>query len=102
MLEVLLAHHPAVGHTEPTRWYRAIAFHDMKDVEVTFPAIEDASMAVAHKYGMIMAGEDPTMAARSVLIGPKGVIRTVIYHPGLLATRRSGHRFDRRLLRRGR
>ena len=30
----------------------------MKDVEVTFPLIEDITMEIARKYGMIMPGED--------------------------------------------
>ena len=32
----------------------------MKDVEVTFPLIEDISMTVAKKYGMIQPNEDTT------------------------------------------
>ena len=56
--------------------------NDMHDVEVTFPLIDDVSMAIAQKYGMIMPGEDTTKAVRAVfVIDPKGVIRTVIYYP---------------------
>ena len=67
-------------------WLRTIkdkiAFRDMRDVEVTFPLIEDISMEVARKYGMIMPGEDTTKAVRAVfVIDPKGVIRTIIYYP---------------------
>jgi len=59
-----------------------IAFRDLKDVEVTFPVIEDVSMNVARKYGMIMPGEDSTKAVRAVfVIDPKGTIRVVIYYP---------------------
>ena len=54
----------------------------MTDVEVTFPLIEDISMSVAEKYGMIMPGEDSTKAVRAVfVIDPKGIIRTIIYYP---------------------
>jgi peroxiredoxin (alkyl hydroperoxide reductase subunit C) len=67
-------------------WLRTIkekmVFRDMKDVEVAFPLIEDITMEVAKKYGMIMPGEDSTKAVRAVfVIDPKGVIRTIIYYP---------------------
>jgi len=54
----------------------------MKDVEVKFPLIEDISMEVAKKYGMIQPGESNTKAVRAVFfIDPKGVIRAIIYYP---------------------
>ncbi len=67
-------------------WLRTIkdkiAFRDMRDVEVTFPLIEDVSMEIARKYGMIMPGEDSTKAVRAVfVIDPKGMVRAVIYYP---------------------
>ena len=67
-------------------WLRTIkekiVFRDMKDVEVTFPLIEDITMEIAKKYGMIMPGEDSTKAVRAVfVIDPIGVIRTIIYYP---------------------
>ena len=67
-------------------WLRTIkdkiAFRGMKDVEVTFPLIEDVSMKVAEKYGMIMPGEDSTKAVRAVfVIDPEGKIRAIIYYP---------------------
>ena len=67
-------------------WLRTIkdtiVFRDMKDVEVTFPLIDDVSMEIARKYGMIMPGEDSTKAVRAVfVIDPRGVIRTIIYYP---------------------
>jgi peroxiredoxin (alkyl hydroperoxide reductase subunit C) len=67
-------------------WLRTIkekmVFRDMKDIEVTFPLIEDITMEIAKKYGMIMPGEDSTKAVRAVfVIDPKGVIRTIIYYP---------------------
>ena len=59
-----------------------ITFCGMKDVEVTFPLIEDISMKIAEKYGMIMPGEDSTKAVRAVfVVDPKGKIRTIIYYP---------------------
>ena len=54
----------------------------MKDIEVNFPLIEDISMNVAKKYGMIQPGEDTTKAVRAVFyINPKGKIRAIIYYP---------------------
>ena len=47
----------------------------MKDVEVTFPLVEDVSMRIAQKYGMVMPGEDSTKAVRAVfVVDPKGMI----------------------------
>ena len=67
-------------------WLRTIKekieYRGMKDVEVNFPLIEDITMEVAKKYGMIQPGEDTTKAVRAVFfIDPKGIIRTIIYYP---------------------
>jgi peroxiredoxin (alkyl hydroperoxide reductase subunit C) len=67
-------------------WLRTIKekieYKGMKNVEVNFPLIEDISMEVAKKYGMIQPGESTTKAVRAVfIIDPKGVIRTIIYYP---------------------
>lgn len=67
-------------------WLRTIKekieFNGLKDIEVTFPLIEDISMSVAKKYGMIQPGESTTKAVRAVFfIDPKGIIRAMIYYP---------------------
>lgn len=67
-------------------WLRTIKekieFKGMKDIEVTFPLIEDITMNVAKKYGMMMPGESNTKAVRAVFfIDPKGIIRAIIYYP---------------------
>jgi peroxiredoxin (alkyl hydroperoxide reductase subunit C) len=67
-------------------WLRTIKekieYKGMKDVEVKFPLIEDITMEVAKKYGMIQPGESSTKAVRAVfVIDPKGIIRTIIYYP---------------------
>ena len=67
-------------------WLRAIKekieYRGMKNVEVKFPLIEDITMEVAKKYGMIQPGESSTKAVRAVfVIDPKGIIRTIIYYP---------------------
>ncbi|HPB05832.1 MAG TPA: redoxin domain-containing protein, partial [Prolixibacteraceae bacterium] len=47
-------------------WLRTIKekieYKGMKDVEVKFPLIEDITMEVAKKYGMMMPGESNTKA----------------------------------------
>lgn len=59
-----------------------ISFNGMSQVEVKFPLIEDITMGVAQKYGMIQPGESSTKAVRAVfVIDPKGIIRTIIYYP---------------------
>ena len=67
-------------------WLRTIQekieYKGHKNVEVKFPLIEDITMEVAKKYGMIQPGEDTTKAVRAVFfIDPKGVIRSMIYYP---------------------
>lgn len=62
--------------------YEKIEFNGMKNVAVNFPLIEDISMNVAKKYGMIQPNEAKTQAVRAVFfVDPKGVIRTIIYYP---------------------
>lgn len=112
-------------------WLRTIkdkiTFRDMKNVEVNFPLIEDITMEIAQKYGMIMPGEDSTKAVaggfchrphgrdprRHLLPAkPRPQLRRAAArhqsppnsrtlrrcHTGRLATRRAGHRAPRRLL----
>lgn len=67
-------------------WLRTIKekieFRGWKNVEVNFPLIEDITMDVAKKYGMIQPGESNTKAVRAVFfIDPKGIIRAIIYYP---------------------
>ncbi|OJV44873.1 MAG: peroxiredoxin [Bacteroidales bacterium 36-12] len=67
-------------------WLRTIKekieYKGMKNVEVNFPLIEDITMEVAKKYGMIQPGESNTKAVRAVFfVDPKGIIRTIIYYP---------------------
>jgi peroxiredoxin 2/4 len=67
-------------------WLRTIRekieYKGMKNIEVKFPLIEDISMDVSRKYGMIQPGESSTKAVRAVFfIDPNGIIRTIIYYP---------------------
>ena len=75
-------------------WLRTIKekieYKGMKNMEVTFPLIEDITMNVANMYGMLQPGESSTKAVRAVFfIDPKGVIRALIYYPLAL-----GRNFD--------
>uniref|UniRef100_A0A832EJV7 Peroxiredoxin n=1 Tax=Desulfacinum infernum TaxID=35837 RepID=A0A832EJV7_9BACT len=67
-------------------WLRTIKekidYKGMKDIEVTFPVIEDLSMNVAKAYGMLQPGASTTQAVRAVfIIDPKGIIRAILYYP---------------------
>ena len=67
-------------------WLRTIKdkikFNGMENIEVRFPLIEDITMEVAKRYGMIQPGEHKTQAVRAVFfIDPKGVVRAIIYYP---------------------
>jgi peroxiredoxin (alkyl hydroperoxide reductase subunit C) len=66
-------------------WLRRIhelEWKDFKNVEVTFPVIEDISMEVAKKYGMIQPNQSTTQAVRAVfVIDPEGTIRAILYYP---------------------
>lgn len=67
-------------------WLRTIKekieFKGMKNIEVSFPLIEDITMEVAKKYGMIQPGESTTKAVRAVFfIDPESIVRAIIYYP---------------------
>ena len=67
-------------------WLRTIKekieFRGMKNVEVTFPVIEDLRMDVAKKFGMVQPNASNTQAVRAVfIIDPKAKVRAVLYYP---------------------
>ncbi|MDY0165961.1 MAG: peroxiredoxin [Thermoguttaceae bacterium] len=67
-------------------WLRTIKekieYKGMKDVEVTFPVIEDLTMDVAKAFGMLQPGASNTQAVRAVfMIDPKGIVRAILYYP---------------------
>lgn len=78
------------SHIAWLRKIKELEWKGMKDVDVQFPLIEDISMAVANKFGMIMPGQSNTQAVRAVfIIDPQGTIRLILYYP--LST---GRNFD--------
>ncbi|MEN8906635.1 MAG: peroxiredoxin [Clostridiales bacterium] len=59
-----------------------IEYKGMKDVEVTFPLIEDIKMDVANKFGMIQPNASDNQAVRAVfVIDPEAKIRCILYYP---------------------
>ncbi|QQK07852.1 peroxiredoxin [Miniphocaeibacter halophilus] len=74
-------------------WLNAIEdleWKDYKNIKVNFPVIDDITMDVAKKYGMIQPNQSKTSAVRAVfVIDPKGIVRTILYYP--LST---GRNFD--------
>jgi peroxiredoxin (alkyl hydroperoxide reductase subunit C) len=61
-------------------WVHAIK--EKMGVEIPFPIIEDLTMKVSKKYGMIHAGQSSTAAVRAVFfIDDKGIMRAMIYYP---------------------
>lgn len=61
---------------------KEIEYKGMKNIEINFPIIDDLSMNVAIRYGMLQSGQSDTSAVRAVfIIDPKGIIRTVLYYP---------------------
>lgn len=78
------------SHIAWLRKIQELEWNGKKNIEVTFPLIEDVRMEVANKYGMIQPGQSNTQAVRAVfIIDPQAKIRTILYYP--LST---GRNFD--------
>ncbi|MFW5794101.1 MAG: peroxiredoxin [Bacillota bacterium] len=78
------------SHIAWLRKIQELEWKDMKNLEVTFPLIEDIKMDVANKFGMIQPNQSTSQAVRAVfVIDPEGIIRTILYYP--LST---GRNFD--------
>jgi len=78
------------SHIAWLRKIQEIEWNGMKNINVTFPLIEDIRMEVANKYGMIQPGASNTQAVRAVfIIDPDSKIRAILYYP--LST---GRNFD--------
>lgn len=78
------------AHIAWLRKIQELEWNGLKNINVTFPLIEDIRMEVAKKYGMIQPNQSNTQAVRAVfIIDTKGIIRTILYYP--LST---GRNFD--------
>jgi peroxiredoxin (alkyl hydroperoxide reductase subunit C) len=61
-------------------WVRAI--RDQFGVTVSFPIVEDPSMAIGRGYGMISAGATDAASMRATfVIDPAGIIRAMLSYP---------------------
>jgi len=70
------------SHIAWLRKIKELEWKNMKDVDVQFPLIEDISMSIANRFGMIMPGQSNTQAVRAVfIIDPEGTIRLILYYP---------------------
>ena len=54
------------AHIAWLRRIRELEWKGMKNLEVTFPLIEDITMEVANKYGMIQPGQSTTKPSRCI------------------------------------
>lgn len=78
------------AHIAWLRRIQELSWNGIEKPEVTFPLIEDISMEIATKYGMIQPNVSKTQAVRSVFfIDPNAKIRAIIYYPQSL-----GRNFD--------
>jgi len=78
------------AHIAWLRKIQELEWNGKKNVNVTFPLIEDIRMEVANKYGMISPTQSNTQAVRAVFfIDPEGMIKTIMYYPSSL-----GRNFD--------
>jgi len=62
--------------------HEKIEYRGMKNIEVKFPVIEDLTMNVAKKFGMLQPQASTTQAVRAVfIIDPDSTIRAILYYP---------------------
>lgn len=62
--------------------YEKIEYKGLKNIEITFPVIEDLKMEVSRLYGMLQPAASTTQAVRAVfIIDPKGIVRAILYYP---------------------
>lgn len=70
------------AHIAWLRKIKDLEYKGMKNIEVTFPLIEDIKMDIANKFGMIQPGQSNTQAVRAVfVIDPQAKIRLILYYP---------------------
>ena len=70
------------GHLAWIDSVQNLEYRGMRDVQISFPIIDDMKMEVARKYGMIHPHASDTRAVRAVfIIDPAGIIRTILYYP---------------------
>lgn len=61
-------------------WVKDI--YSRSGVKVTFPIIEDPSMAIGHAFGMVDAGSSDSATVRATyVIDPQGIVRAISWYP---------------------
>ena len=70
------------AHIAWLRKIQEIVWKDIKHIEITFPLIEDITMDISKKYGMLHYNASDTKTVRAVfIIDPESKIRTILYYP---------------------
>lgn len=70
------------SHIAWLRKIKELSWKDMKQVDVSFPVVEDVRMDIARLYGMIHHGSSDIQTVRGVfIIDPVGKIRSIQYYP---------------------
>ena len=69
------------SHIAWLRDLETISWNGIENLKIDFPLIEDISMNVSRKYGMLH-GDSSTSTIRAVfVIDDKGIVRTILYYP---------------------
>ena len=62
--------------------YEEIDFNGLKNINITFPVIEDLDMKISKLYGMVHPNTSGTKTVRAVfIIDTHGIIRAILYYP---------------------
>ncbi|MBH1941405.1 peroxiredoxin [Mobilitalea sibirica] len=69
------------SHIAWLRKIQELSWKDIKHVEVTFPLIEDITMDISKKYGMLHHMSDTQTVRAVFIIDPEGKIRAILYYP---------------------
>ena len=70
------------SHIAWLRKIQELEWGKYKNINVTFPLIEDIKMDLAKMFGMIQPGTSTTQAVRAVfVIDPEAKVRAILYYP---------------------
>ena len=85
------------GHLAWVDAIRNLEYNGWRDMQITFPIIDDMNMDIARKYGMIHHNASDAKTVRAVfIIDPAGIIRMILYYP--LTTGRNFDEIQRALV----
>lgn len=70
------------GHLAWIDSIKNIEYKNWKNMNITFPIIDDMKMEIAKKYGMLHHNASDGKTVRAVfIIDPQSIIRTILYYP---------------------